>query len=123
MRKIMIEVNQNNLESYISDFELFLGKSFIDDANNYIENNNVGIKNCTDKKVHPFYKYWNSYINDIKNTKEHNKLHISRDTVFILELLSNIKDIKNKKNISRIIHSLLQHNTFYSAVFESQILA
>lgn len=119
----MIAVNQNNLESYISDFELFLGKSFIDDANNYIENNNVGIKNCTNKKVHPFYKYWNSYINDIKNTKEHNKLHISRDTVFILELLSNIKDIKNKKNISRIIHSLLQHNTFYSAVFESQILA
>ncbi len=119
----MIEVNQNNLESYISDFELFLGKSFIDAANNYIANNNVGIKNCTDKKVHPFYKYWNSYINDIKNTKEHNKLHISRETIFILELLSNIKDIKNKKNISRIINSLLQHNTYYSAVFETQILA
>ena len=111
----MIEVNQNNLESYISDFELFLGKSFIDDANNYIENNNVGIKNCTNKKVHPFYKYWNSYINDIKNTKEHNKLHISRDTVFILELLSNIKDIKNKKIFQglltvyySIIHFILQ---------------
>ena len=119
----MIEVNQNNLENFISDFELFFGKSFINAANNYIDNNNVRIKNCTNQKAHPFYKYWKAYINDIKNTKEKQKLQISRDTIFILELLSNIKDIKNKKNSSRIINSLLQHNTFYSAVFETQILA
>lgn len=119
----MIEVNQNNLENFISDFELCLGKSFIDAANDYIANNNAGIKNCTNQKVHPFYKYWNIYHNDIKNTKEKQKLYISRGTIFILELLSNIQDIKNKKNSLRIINSLLQHNTFYSAVFETQILA
>lgn len=114
----MIEVSTDNIELYKIDFERLLGKDFINNANDYIElvkQNQLG-----NKKYHPFFDYWYAYNLDIKQTKENKKLHCSANTSFILELLSNLKDLEIKYDITRFIEGLKVSNKFYSTVFEIQ---
>ncbi|MBO7612034.1 MAG: hypothetical protein J6T23_07485 [Elusimicrobia bacterium] len=115
----MIELNVDNIETYKKVFERFFGEAFIKSANEYIEL----VKHNKDgnKKYHPFFEYWNTYNIDIKQTKEKKQLYCSVNTAFILELLSNLKDLETKYNLRNFIDNLLLPNKFYSTVFEIQI--
>jgi len=116
----MIEINVKNIESFMNEYAAFLGEKFIEEADAYIRNPKY--KNNQNKNYHPFFEYWSIFDSDIKTTKEINQLHISHKTFFLLDLLSNLKLLSKKYNISRLINSLLVQNKFYSSIFEIQIL-
>ncbi len=118
----MIQLTVDNIETYKKDFKEFFGEDFINTADEYIELTKHD-RNSGKKYRHPFFEYWNSYNIDIKQTKENKKLSCSVNTCFILNLLSNIKDLNGKCNLERLKNSLLVPAQFYSAVFEVQVAA
>lgn len=115
----MIELNASNISIYKNDFEKFLGKDFILQADKFLSTN----EDSSLGNIHPFYELWKSYNLDISQTANKKKLHCSFHTAYLLNLLSNLKDIENLPNFHRLINSLLQASSFYSAVFEIQIAA
>lgn len=125
----MITIDKNNLSSLKQDFINILGSNFINTADLYLQ----GLKfpktffseQKQQAKAHPFYKILESYYCDIEQTSRNNCLHISRESLFLFNLLYDIKTLeKNKvKNHQRIINSIINPNTFYSSVFEAHISA
>ncbi len=120
----MIELTLNNIETFKQDFKKILGEDFINTAENY---NTIGLNvkkvEQINNTIHPFVKFWQVYNQNIKQTKSSGQLVLSWETMYLLDLLSNLMDVSKLKNGDRIINAIKGKNTFYSAVFETYIAA
>ncbi len=112
----IIDIDTKRLENYRKLFEEFLGEDFIQQADAYRTMSNEERR----RNYHPFFDYWISYNLDVERNKETGIAECSFGTHFIITIILNLLDMEKLPNLQRLINSLLQKNTFYSAAFEIQ---
>lgn len=111
-----LETNRKTLDNYRLIFEKLLGVDFINQADEFLKMSSEEQR----RNYHPFFDYWKSYNNDVENYRRTGLTQIAYGTNFIINIVLNLLDIENLQNLKRLINSLLNKNTFYSAAFEIQ---
>ena len=115
----MLGVTLDNLEHHKNEIKKLLGDDFI----NEIESMNaIGLSWMkaleTRAKFHPFATWWQSFKKDIEKSKSRGSLLLSQRSHLLLNMLSHLRVIETLPNIERIIKSIKDRSTFYSAIFE-----
>jgi len=116
----MIDVILDNLEHHENEIRNLLGDDFINEIESM---NTIGLswmKVLTTKaKLHPFAMWWQSFKKDIEKSKSRGSLVLSQRSHLLLNMLCHLKVIETLPNIERIIKSIKERSTFYSAIFEA----
>ena len=116
----MIGVTLDNLEHHKNEIKKLLGDDFINEIESI---NTIGLswmKVLTTKaRSHPFAMWWQSFKKDIEKSKSRGSLVLSQRSHLLLNMLYHLKVIENLANIERIIKSIKERSTFYSAIFEA----
>jgi hypothetical protein len=120
----MIQVNVNNLEDIKNRIICILGKEFINEINSF---HTIGLKQSEAEqirtKAHPLAIWWQSFKQDITNSQKDMIMRLSEYSIRLIDLISDLEDIKMLSNHQRILNSIHNKGTFYSACFEAKIAA
>ena len=120
----MLQVHINNLEEYKKEIIDIFGSAFIEQMN---ECNSTGMIESdalkASVKAHPFSHWWATFIKDISLCKESEIFQLSETSLRMLDLLSDLRDICSLPNYMRILNSMQNNSTFFSACFEAHIAA
>lgn len=118
----MINVNVNNLDSIKNQVIIMFGKEFINEIDSF---ETAGLNQFevaqTYHAAHPFAIWWEIFKQDIKTSQEANELRLSEFSIRIINLFSDLIDIKEVSNFIRILNAIKRRNTFYSACFEAHV--
>jgi hypothetical protein len=112
------------LEEYKKEIISIFGGAFIGKMN---ECNSTGMIESDAIKAsvnaHPFSHWWAAFIYDISLCKESGSFQLSETSMRMLDLLSDLRDICSLPNYMRILNSIRNNSTFFSACFEAHIAA
>jgi len=113
-------VTLDNLEYHKNEIRRLFGDDFINEIENM---NTIGLSwmkvLAAKSKSHPFATWWQSFKKDFEKSRSRGSLLLSQQSHLLLNMLSHLNVIEALPNIERIISSIKERSTFYSAIFET----
>lgn len=116
-------VRRDDLIVIKKELEHFLGDDILRDASTLTDLNiNWSEVQRRHGRAHPVWRMWNAFLYDIDQSNSTKRLHLSWKSMYLISLLNTWNDIKDIKNVFRILNKLRHRNEFEAAIFEANIV-
>lgn len=123
----MISITVESLQQHTNELASLLGKEFVTDALDCFSTEGLTPHEVmlAEARCHPFAPYWHALKLDTGSSTTAGKLLLSNQSLFALNLYSDLRDLRDPRciNAVRIVTALQNPGTFFSAAFEAHVAA
>lgn len=118
-----MNITPQNIRKLSNELRSLLGEIFFAEHVDSFSIDGLSLRDGFIKKqnAHPLSLMWKTFLRDISICEQRGTLLLNSDSIICLHALMYLKNLKDVRNIERLINDLRIKGKFYSTIFEARI--